>query len=62
MRFLQIIALFFALSYTALLVHYLGFDRTQKAQTISLSASKIKPAELSLSYRQKEYKAFVYAH
>ena len=62
MKILRYVALFFLAGYTMMSLHYLGFDRAARAQSIEEGASRIKDIKPALTYRQKEYKEFVYAH
>ncbi len=62
MKIIYYLLVFFGIGYAVLTTHYLGFDRAKKAQDIQASASRIKNIEPSLSFRQKQYKEFVYAY
>ncbi|DAB36820.1 MAG TPA: hypothetical protein CFH80_02855 [Sulfurospirillum cavolei] len=60
MKTLRFTALFFALAYAIVLMHYLSFDHRGKEKKIEESALRMKYVEPSFCFKEKEYKEFAY--
>lgn len=61
MKFLTIIALFFAITYSALLAHFLSFGVHQHAKEVeTFSSLHVKDAKVSLCFPSNKYQRFVY--
>ena len=62
MKTIRYIALSFGMVYAILIVHYSVFDNHTKREAIEEVASRTKHTELSLNFKDKAYKGFIYAH
>lgn len=60
MKTLRFTALFFALAYAIVLMHYLSFDHRRKEKKIEESALRIKYVEPSFCFKETGYKEFAY--
>jgi len=61
MKFLTIIALFFAVIYSVLVVHFLSVGVHQNVKEIeTFSSLHVKDAKLSLCFPSNKYQRFVY--
>lgn len=62
MKLLRYATLVFGSVFIVLSLHYLLYDRDAKKHAIDEVASRMKHSELSLSFKEKAYKGFVYVH
>lgn len=62
MKTIRYIAFFFGMVYAILIMHYSLFDSHTKREAIKTVASQTKYSELSLSFKDKAYKGFIYVH
>ena len=61
MKFICVLAGFFAALYVFIAVHYLSFDRVGKEAGLNLIQKSVKDAQISTNFISKEYGKFVYA-
>ncbi|WP_263833813.1 hypothetical protein [Sulfurospirillum oryzae] len=61
MRFLTMLAAFFAIFYLVIVVHAFSYPRQQQAEDIEALSLHVKDTKLSLSFPTNEYQRFVYA-
>ena len=61
MKFICVLAGFFAAHYVFIAVHHLSCDRAGKEAGLNLIQKSVKDAQISTNFISKEYGKFVYA-